>query len=161
MSTFLPTRRAVVTLTCIVLSTGPWCTAQGATSQSWSDVLALRASQRITIAVDGRSSFDAVVQGADDSSVTVIAYGGTGAPERLPRAAIQRITTLTPNPQRKRAGWFVAAGLGALTIGAALKNPEGGPSAGFWIGLPLLGIGTFGWNQANQHPVVVTIYRRT
>jgi hypothetical protein len=157
MLTSLPARSVVIRLAWLMLATRAWSAdgrvinqpGSSSSSSSWSSVLSLKSSQRITVAMDGRSNFDAVFQNADDSSLTVIAYGGTGVPERLPRAAIQRITTMTPNPQRKRAAGFVVAGFAAMIIGAAAKSPEAGPSAGFWIGLPLIGIGAYGWDQTN------------
>jgi len=168
MLTSLPARSVVIHFAWLMLATGAWSAdgrvinqpGSSSSSSSWSSVLSLKISQRITVAMDGRSSFDAVFQNADDSSLTVIAYGGTGVPERLPRAAIQRITTMTPNPQRKRAAGFVVAGFAAMIIGAAAKSPEAGPSAGFWIGLPLIGIGAYGWDQTNKHPMLTTIYQR-
>ena len=127
----------------------------------WANVFALHRNQKIVLSTDRQPTFDALFQESDDASITVIKYRGNGNPERIPRAIVQEILTNAPNPLRKRGAALAAVGIAAMIIGAAAKDPEAGPSAGFVIGLPLALIGGATYDHANKRPIVVTIYRRS
>lgn len=58
--------------------------------------------------------------------------------ERFERDAVIEISVDGRTPRDRRGRALGYAGLAALGLGALVKDPEGGPGAGFYVGMPLV-----------------------
>lgn len=125
---------------------GPGAPAQ--VELDWTRVIGLkpRTEIRITLASLERTTRRFV--SADASSVTV---GSGRAVERIARADIAEIATRDP-----KAGVALAvAGLSCFVIGAAIRNPEAGPTPLVFVGWPLVIAGAVAHHKAWKF-----VYRR-
>jgi hypothetical protein len=99
----------------------------------------------------------ALMESADDTTLSVQRVDNNQH-EKYLRSDVFEISTV-PNSKARNAAIAVGIiGFSSIIIGGLGKNPEAGPSRGYWIGLPLLVGGLVGVHNEPKQPVV--IYRR-
>jgi hypothetical protein len=57
-------------------------------------------------------------------------------------------------PADKKGGLLVAGGVAGMILGGIVKSPEAGPSAGFYIGLPLIAVGAYVQQHARPKTLI-------
>jgi hypothetical protein len=138
---------------CAIMSSG----IQKPATANWQRVVELEPGRRISVQLEGAQSIAAVMVSADDLTLAV-QRADNHQRERYFRADVIEVATIPNGKARNAAIGVSIIGAASIFIGGLGKNPEAGPSGGYWIGMPMLVGGLVALHEQPKDPVV--IYRR-
>jgi hypothetical protein len=75
----------------------------------------------------------------------------------ISRGTVAQVWTSSRPPDKKAGGLLIAGGIAGIVLGAIAKPPEAGPSAGFYVGVPLMAVGAY--VQHHKRPATL-VYAR-
>jgi hypothetical protein len=122
-------------------------------ASGWTHVTALTTGAEIRVELDAERVYGQF-RSANAGGLTLRADGRDRTNDRV---RVAEVWTAIRRPDKKTGGLLIAGGVAGMILGAIAKPPEAGPSAGFYVGAPLIAAGAF--VQHHKRPDTL-IYRR-